>query len=168
VAGRFALFKASMQDLLNPAQRVAKITRFSEDVPIVFGPRIWDGEEEQQVLGFRVTLPAGTRAGTLGNFQHKQFAQDLLLSKLRPLEVQERLNRTLGQKRGSEAFAALNAIREEVVRAPGQMVDAVRKHSDLLAVYSSCTAAVENEGHRFGEGLSAADKRALTAFLATL
>jgi hypothetical protein len=168
VAGRFALFKASMHDLLNPQQRVAKITRFSEDVPIVFGPRIWDGEEEQQVLGFRVTIPAGTQAGALGNFQHKQFVQDLVLSKLRPLEVQERLNRTLGEKRGSTAFAALNDIREEVVRAPETMVEAVRKHPDVLAVYSSCTVAVENEGHRFGEGLSAADKRALTAFLATL
>jgi hypothetical protein len=168
VAGRFALFKASMQDLLNPEQRVAKLTRFSEDVPIVFGPRIWDGEEERQVLGFRVVLPAGTRAGALGNFQHKQFVQDLVLSKLRPLEVQERLNRTLGEKRGAATFAALNDIREEVVQAPGQMVEAVRKHPDLLEVYGSCTAAVENEGHRFGEGLTAADKRALTAFLATL
>jgi hypothetical protein len=44
----------------------------------------------------------------------------------------------------------------------------VGKHRDLLAVYSSCTADVENDGHRFGEGLAAADKLALTAFLATL
>ena len=168
VQGRFALFKASMRDLLNPEQRVAKITHFSDDVTIALGPRIWDGEEERQVLGFRVTIPAGVRAGALGNFQHKQFAQDLLLSKLRPAEVQERLNRTLGEKRGRDMFAALNEVREEVVRAPAQMVDAVRKHPDLLVVYSSCTADVENEGHRFGEGLPAADKLALTAFLATL
>jgi hypothetical protein len=168
VEGRYALFKASMRDLLNPQQRVAKITRFSDDVPIAFGPRIWDGEEERQVIGFRVTIPAGTRAGALGNFQHKQFAQDLVLSKLHPVELQERLNRTLGEKRGGEVFAELNQIREEVAREPAQMVDAVRKHPDLLALYSSCTADVENDGHRFGEGLPAADKLALTAFLATL
>jgi hypothetical protein len=34
--------------------------------------------------------------------------------------------------------------------------------------YSNCTAEIENEGHRFGEDLSDADKKALTAFLATL
>jgi hypothetical protein len=168
VEGRFALFKASMRDLLNPQQRVAKITRFSENVTIPFGPRIWDGEEEQQVLGFKVTIPSGTRSGALGNFQHKQFVQDLLLSKLHPVELQERLNRTLGEKRGGEVLASLNQIREEVVRAPERMVDEVSKHRELLAVYSSCTADVENEGHRFGEGLPAADKLALTAFLATL
>lgn len=168
VQGRLALFKASMRDLLNPQQRVPKITRFSDDVPIAFGPRVWDGEQERQVLGFSVTISAGTRAGALGNFQHKQFAQDLLLSKLHPVEVQERLSRTLGQKRGAAVFAALNEIREEVVRDPAQMVAAVGKHPDLLEVYSSCTATVENEGHRFGEGLPAADKQALTAFLATL
>ena len=44
----------------------------------------------------------------------------------------------------------------------------IRKRRFLLDVYSSCTATVENEGHRFGEGLSAADKKALTAFLATI
>jgi hypothetical protein len=168
VEGRFTLFKASMRDLLNPEQRVAKITLFSDPVSIAFGPRVWDGAEERQVLGFKVTIPAGTRSGALGNFQHKQFAQDLLLSKLRPLEVQERLNRTLGEKRGQEVFASLNEIREEVVRDPTKMIEAVGRHKELLAVYSSCTADVENAGHRFGEGLSAADKQALTAFLATL
>ena len=35
-------------------------------------------------------------------------------------------------------------------------------------IYSSCTADIENTGHRFGEDLSDDDKKALTAFLATL
>ena len=48
------------------------------------------------------------------------------------------------------------------------MVEAMRKRPELLEVYSSCSARVENDGHRFGEGLPAADKKALTAFLATL
>jgi hypothetical protein len=38
----------------------------------------------------------------------------------------------------------------------------------LLDAYSSCTADVENAGHRFGEDLTDSDKNALTAFLATL
>jgi hypothetical protein len=38
----------------------------------------------------------------------------------------------------------------------------------LWQVYASCSAETENDGHRFGEDLSAADKNALIAFLATL
>ncbi|MCC2663257.1 MAG: hypothetical protein K0S35_1179, partial [Geminicoccaceae bacterium] len=34
--------------------------------------------------------------------------------------------------------------------------------------YSNSRARIENAGHRFGEDLSDADKKALTAFLATL
>jgi len=65
-------------------------------------------------------------------------------------------------------FDALNEVRSEVMHDPASMVDAIRKRPFLLSVYSSCTATVENEGHVFGEGLTAADKKALTAFLATI
>lgn len=167
VAGRFALYKASMNELLNPEQRVPKITKFSDDVQISFGPRLWDGKDEK-VLGLALTIPAGTNAGALGNFQHKRFAGDLVQSKLHPDELKARLDKQLGAKQGGEVLQALHEIREEVIRDPGKMVDEIRKRPYLLEVYGSCTATVENEGHRFGEGLSAADKKALTAFLATI
>lgn len=167
VAGRFALYKASMNELLNPDQRVPKITKFSDDVQISFGPRLWDGKDEK-VLGLALTIPAGTNAGALGNFQHKRFVGDLVQSKLHPDQLQARLDQQLGAKRGGEVLQALHEIREEVIRDPGKMVDEIRKRPYLLEVYGSCTATVENEGHRFGEGLSAADKKALTAFLATI
>ena len=48
------------------------------------------------------------------------------------------------------------------------MVDAIRRYPRLVEVYSSCTADIENTGHRFGEDLPDADKKALIAFLATL
>ena len=45
----------------------------------------------------------------------------------------------------------------------------MRKHRAAgWQAYSSCTADVENDGHRFGEDLPDADKKALIAFLATL
>jgi hypothetical protein len=47
-------------------------------------------------------------------------------------------------------------------------VDEIRDRPYLLEVYGSCAATVENAGHTFGDGLPAADKKALTAFLATL
>jgi len=34
--------------------------------------------------------------------------------------------------------------------------------------YATCLDVVENGGHRFGEDLTEADKKAVTAFLATL
>lgn len=168
VDGRFKLFKASMQDLLNPERRVPKITKFSDDVPIAFGPRLWDGKSERQVLGFSVTIPAGAKAGALGNFQHKRFAGDLVQSRLHPQELQARLNKELGERQGGEVLKALNEIRDAALHDPQTLVDEIRKRSFLLDVYGSCTASVENEGHRFGEGLPASDKKALTAFLATI
>ena len=167
VAGRFKLYKASMQALLNPAARTPKITRFSDDVSIAFGPRIWDGEDER-VLGLALTIPAGTKAGSLGNFLHKKFIVDLVQSKLQPQPLHARLNETLGVERGDEVFQALHEIRAEVIRDPAKMVDEIRKRPYLLEVYGSCNATVENAGHRFGEGLAEKDKQALTAFLATI
>jgi hypothetical protein len=157
-----------MNDLMNPDQRVPKITRFSDDVPIAFGPRLWDGANERQVLGFSVTIPAGAAAGALGSFQHKRFAADLVESALHPDELQDRLTREMGKQRAGELIAALNEVRNEVLRDPARMVEEIRERPFLLDVYSACTAAVENEGHRFGEGLSSSDKKALTAFLATI
>jgi hypothetical protein len=168
VQGRFALYKASMDELLNPDRRVPKITKFSEDVPIAFGPRLWDGKQERQVLGFSLTIPAGANAGALGNFQHKRFVGDLVEAKLHPDELKKRLVRSLGEEQGKQVFADLEAIRGEVVKDPASMVDEIRNRPHLLAIYGSCAATIENEGHRFGEGLSATDKKALTAFLATL
>lgn len=168
VAGRFNLYKASMQDLLNPDQRVPKITKFSDDVPIAFGPKLWDGKDERAVLGFSLTIPAGTNAGSLGNFQHKRFVGDLVQSKLHPDQLRARLDKEVGRQQAGEVVEALNQIREKVIRDPASMVDQIRERRFLLDVYGSCTATVENEGHRFGEGLPAADKKALTAFLATI
>ena len=168
VAGRFNLYKASMDDLLNPDKRVPKVTKFSEDVPIAFGPKLWDGKDDRAVLGFALTIPAGTNAGALGNFQHKRFVGDLVQSKLHPNELRARLDKELGAQQGKQVMEALNEIREEVIRDPAKMVDEIRERRFLLEVYGSCNAMVENEGHRFGEGLTAADKKALTAFLATI
>jgi hypothetical protein len=168
VRGRFELYKASMNELLNPSARTPKITKFSDDVPIPFGPRLWDGKEEKQVLGFTVVIPAGTSAGALGNFQHKRFVGDLVESKLRPDELRARLTKQLGPERGGEVYTALNEIREQAIRDPATLVEGLRKRPDLLQAYGACGAVIENEGHRFGEGLPAADKKALTAFLATI
>lgn len=169
VDGRFALYKASMQDLLNPDQRVKKITKLDQDIVLDLGPKLWDGQEEKKPFGLTLKVPAGTNAGLLGNFQHKPFIVDLVQTKTKPAELEARLIKTYGQERGQAIAGAMRQIANQVVDDPAQLLVAVKAHLPvLIEAYSSCTADVENEGHNFGADLSDPDKQALIAFLATL
>ena len=141
---------------------------FTEDVPISLGPKLWDGKEEKQLIGLTLSLPAGTNAGALGDFQHKQFVNDLLAAKLRPAALQEKLGKSLGDAEAKKVVDELQSLSTEVIKDPQQLITAVKKRPMLLEVYSSCLADVENDGHPFGEGLSDKEKKALIAFLATL
>jgi hypothetical protein len=160
VEGRFKLYKESMRMLLNPQERIPKITKLDRDIVLDLGPKVMDGEDERKLFGFTVTVPAGASAGALGNFQHKQFAVDLVLAKLD--------RKQLEKKRGPELATEIAQVAEEVVANPAELIDTLRKRPKLVEAYSSCTDLIENKGHRFGENLSAEDKNALTAFLATL
>jgi len=174
VEARFKLYTLSMQVLLNPAQRIPKVTLLNEDVTLRVGPRLWDGTEKERLLGFELTIPSeidgrGVTAGTLGNFQHKAFIVDLVRAKTAAGELERSLNARLGKETGKKVLADLKAVAKEVAGKPNGLVEALRARPYLIKqVYSSCTAEVENEGHRFGEDLSEADKNALIAFLATL
>jgi hypothetical protein len=168
VEGRFKLYVASMNELLNPGKRTPKIARFDQDVRIELGPRTVDGAGERQVLGFAVVIPAGTSVAGMASFQHKAFVNDMIAAKLRPQELAARLSQQLGDTEGKAVIAELGAIVGEIAKDPERLVDTIRRHPRLAEIYSSCTAQVENEGHRFGEDLPDADKKALIAFLATL
>jgi hypothetical protein len=168
VDGRFKLYVASMEELLNPAKRVPKLSRFDQDVRIALGPRTWDGSEEKQVLGFTLVLPEGTSVGGLASFQHKAFVNDIIQAKLKPDELNTRLVKQFGEVEGKKVATELNAITGEIAKDPARLVDAIRRYPHLVEIYSSCTANIENQGHPFGEGLPDRDKKALIAFLATL
>jgi hypothetical protein len=168
VEGRFKLYVASMEELLNPGKRVPKVSRFDQDVHIALGPRTWDGNEEKQVLGFSVVLPAGTSVGALASFQHKAFVNDIILAKLKPDELNAKLVKQFGDVEGKKVAAELDAVTSEMAKDPERLVDAIRRFPRLVEIYSSCTDYVENKGHPFGEDLPDRDKKALIAFLATL
>ena len=168
VEGRFALYKASMRMLLDPDARTPKITKLNEDIVIDLGPKLWDGENEKRIFGFEVRIPAGTNAGLLGNFQHKDFVVDLVLARTDPQRLRSRLVQAMGEAAGQATAAEMVQVADEIVANPEASLDALRKRPQLVRDYSSCTADVENVGHRFGEDLSDADKNALIAFLATL
>ena len=168
VDGRFKLFVASAEELLNPAHRTPKLARFDKDVTIPIGPRLWDGAEERQVVGFVVTIPAGTSVSGMANLQHKQLAGDLVLALRDPDALDAKLTKRLGAERAKSVAADLRSFGAAAVKDPASLVTAIRSRPELLAAYTSCTADIENAGHRFGEDLSDRDKKALIAFLATL
>jgi hypothetical protein len=168
VEGRLNLYVASMQDLLSPAQRVPKQSRFKHEMRMALGPRTWDGEKEEQVFGLALVLPAGTSVGGVASFRHKAFVNDLIQAKLHPKDLEARLKTELGGEGGAAFATELGQITDEIVAKPEQLVEAIRKHPKLGEYYSSCTDVIENHGHPFGENLSPADKNALIAFVATL
>jgi hypothetical protein len=108
-----------------------------------------------------VKIPAGSSAGFLNGLQHKQLIGDLFLAKRAPGKLE-----AAGKK---DLVPTLEAIADEILKQPARFVDILREQRDFLSAnYETCTQEIENEGHRFGEDLSEADKKALTAFLATL
>ncbi|HET8562781.1 MAG TPA: cytochrome c, partial [Candidatus Binatia bacterium] len=167
--GRFKLFEASMQSLLNPKERGRKITRLDRDIVLELGPRLWDGKEKKKIVGLKLTVPKGTPAALLGNFQHKPFFVDLVAAKAKPEELKARLVARLGTEKGNQIASEMRSIADEIIDEPEKLLTAVKKRLPLLLeVYSSSTDLFEDSGHHFGENLSPEDKRALIAFLATL
>ena len=163
VEGRFKLYKESMRQLLNPREREAqhpKVTLLDQDIVIDVGPRVFDGEDEKNLFGLTIVLPKGAKSGALGNFQHKQFVIDMVLSKIDRGKLE--------QRRGKEMAALVAEAADQIFQDPKRMVDVLRSRPKLIDAYSNCSDLIENKGHRFGEDLSEADKKALTAFLATL
>ena len=162
VEGRFKLYKESMRELLHPKERGIKMTLTDADVLLDVGLRPWDGKQEKPLFDFgQIKLPKGTQAGFLNGLQHKQLIDDLYLAKREPASLEK-----MGKK---DLVPTLQAIADEVIKQPARFVDILRERHDFItANYETCTQYVENEGHRFGEDLSEADKNALTAFLATL
>ena len=162
VDGRFDLYKRSMHELLNPKERGTKRTLTNADLIIDVGIRPLDGKTEKPLGGFgQVRIPEGASAGFLNGLQHKQLIGDLFLAKRDPAKLE-----AAGKK---AQVATLQAIADEVLKHPARFVDILREQRDFLSAnYETCTEEIENGGHRFGEDLSDADKKALTAFLATL
>lgn len=162
VEGRFDLYKRSMHELLHPKERGSKRTLTNADLLIDVGLRPLDGKVEKPLLGFgQVKIPAGTSAGFLNGLQHKQLVGDLFLAKRDPAKLE-----AAGKK---DLVPTLLAMADDVMKQPSRFVEILREKREFLSAnYQSCTQEIENEGHRFGEDLSDADKKALTAFLATL
>ncbi|WP_079432800.1 hypothetical protein [Zoogloea sp. LCSB751] len=162
VEGRFDLYKRSMFELLHPKERGRKVTLTNADLIVDVGIRPLEGKLEKPLGGFgQARIPMGASAGFLNGLMHKQLIGDLFLAKRDPARL---------EAAGKKALVpTLQGIADEVLKNPARFVEILREKRDFLAAnYVSCDQLVENEGHRFGEDLSEADKKAITAFLATL
>ena len=99
----------------------------------------------------------------IGNFRHKSYLYDLWSAKHHPENLDAKY------KTQPEVAQTIKRIAETMAHDPLNAVAVFQEGGhELLNVYSNSMAIVENEGHRFGEDLSSADKDALIAFLATL
>ena len=164
VEGRFKLYKASMEDLLNPGKRVPKITRFNRDVVIKLFPKLSDGNIERY-LDAAIVLPSDTPSSRIGNFRHKEFANDLILSKVDFGKLEAKYVARYGPERGKTVAATIRDKGKDLITDPKKLLVV---GAELREVYSNSLMLREDDGHRFGEDLSDKDKHALIAFLATL
>ena len=165
VEGRYRLFKASMEELLNPKTRLPKITLVDQAI-LIDGPA-FPGQEE----GFQLQIPEGIPAAIPGNLRHKELVEDLVLAKV---DVQRLRAKYKARSDVDKIVATLQDILKQLTTGLATSAETViarigRDHLPFIQqMYSNSTADVENEGHTFGQGLSPADKKALIAFLATL
>jgi hypothetical protein len=165
VDGRYRLFKASMEELLNPKTRLPKITLV--DQPIVIDGPAFPGQEE----GFQLLIPGGIPAAIPGNLRHKELVEDLVLAKTNVQRLREKYK---ARSDVDTVVTTLQDILKQLATGLTTSADTViarigRDHLPFIQrMYSNSTADVENGGHTFGQGLSPADKKALIAFLATL
>jgi hypothetical protein len=162
VEGRYQLYKRSMHDLLHPKERGNKVTLTDADVIVDIGIRTWDGSREKALAGDgQIRIAQGTSVGAIGGLLHKDLIVDLYLAARDPGKLE-----AAGK---ADAVPELKAIAAELLRNPAEFAAVLRdKRAFIRQRYLTCQDEVENGGHRFGEDLPEADKKALTAFLATL
>jgi len=166
VDGRFALFEASMEQLLNPDRRIPKITTVSEELIVDIAPKMQLGDLE---LGLSLRVPPGVPQSAIGDLRHKDLIGDSLLLAIGEDRLRAKYASLFSDRQIDELITGLRALRQDVLADGGGLVKSLGDHWSFVETwYSNSKARVENAGHRFGEDLSEADKKALTAFLATL
>ena len=167
VGGRYQLYKDSMQDLLNPSRRLRKVTITDEDTVIDVAPDFKLGGVEG---GFAIVLPKGKSAVLINSLRYKDMLQDIVLLRRDPTKFEAKYKDILTAGQFHELREKLRDLDVEIGGSGGRfIIDVSHPQREFIqAYYSNVLGRVENEGHRFGEGLSDAEKRALIAFLATL
>lgn len=167
VEGRYELYKASMDALLNPDKRIPKMHLLGTDMVVDIAPEIELGELN---TGLSLRVPKGFPAGLINNLRFKDLIQDMVLLKTDRDKLAAKYDGILSDDKQAELVAALEGTINDFLANPrGYVLDlSVVQNRYIQAFYSNNVDLIDNAGHRFGENLSPADKAALTAFMATL
>jgi hypothetical protein len=167
VEGRYELYKASMQMLLNPDERIPKIATLDRDVIVDVAPQVKIGDLE---TGFSLRIPKSFPAVMLNSLRYQDLLQDLVLAERDPAKLERKYETLMTPEGLTELKDGLGLIREELLSVDGfKMLDITAVQSEFIQrYYSNVLERVENAGHRFGESLSDREKQALIAFVATL
>jgi hypothetical protein len=167
VEGRYALYKASMEDLLYPDRRIPKMAVLDRDIIIDVASRLKIGDLE---TGLLMRVPQGYPAVALNSLRFKDMLQDLVLAARDPQRFEEKYATLLTEAQRTELKGELTNLRSEILAADGQFIlDLVGdKRAFIQRYYSNVLERIENSGHRFGEDLTDQEKQALIAFVATL
>jgi mono/diheme cytochrome c family protein len=167
VEGRWQLYKESMDELLHPERRIAKMFLTSDDIIVDAVGKIRIGKFES---GLSLRVPKGTPATTLNSLRFKDLMQDLVLVQGNPQVLATKYRELLTPERFNDLRDNLVRLRDALLAQAG----ALRLNLDALNLgfvqtyYSNVLERVENAGHRFGESLSEREKQGLLAYLATL
>jgi hypothetical protein len=167
VEGRYELYKASMEMLLNPDERIPKVATLDREVIVDVAPKVKIGDLE---TGLSLRIPKGFPAVMLNSLRYQDLLQDMVLAERDPAKLERKYETLMTPEQLDELKDGLGRIRAELLSVDGfKMLDITAVQSDFIQrYYSNVLERVENAGHRFGENLSEREKQALIAFVATL
>lgn len=168
VQGRYDLYVASMQALLNPDSRIEKRFVLQEDILVDIVPDVEIGDSFKGGLTLRV--PAGTPAKSMTSLRFKDLIQDLILVDKDPEKFRLKYDGAITGPALVELEAGLNSLRRKILSLQTERVIELAGDQSAFVqrFYSNTLDSLENQGHRFGESLTDREKQALIAFVATL
>jgi len=156
-----------VEELLNPEKRIPKVYLTSAEIVVDVAPQVKIGDLE---TGLSLKVPKDFPAIALNSLRFKDLLQDIVLNERDPDKLEAKYEEQLTVKRFKALKQGLADMRSRFLADPGHMlVDITRVQGGFVQeYYSNVLEHVENAGHRFGSELSDREKKALTAFLATL
>ncbi len=167
VDGRWALYKDSMELLLNPQKRGRKVFLTTGDIVVDVAPEVHIGDLE---TGLSIRVPAGVPAGAMNSLRYKDLIQDVVLNERHPDQLEAKYAVLLEPDQLAELKAGLTEVRNALIKQAGAFqLDVTAVQGDFIQrYYANVLEHQENAGHTFGADLADQEKQALIAFLATL
>lgn len=167
VEGRYRLFKASMDELLNPRKRIPKVNLTDDDIVVDIVPQVGS---DRAKIGLSLVLPKGEPAVMFNSLRFKDMISDIVINKRRPERLDAKYHGILSGDRLKELKQGLDRLQIDLTADSGRLTPSISgpQRDFIQTYYSNVLGRIENAGHEFGKDLSDREQQALIAFLATL